>query len=104
MPLAAIVFGQVVSSGLVTTPELIANILGVRCEGVIDATSELQKLHVSAYAPGQITALDRQRLERLCCECYGVMKKETDRLRSRQTTSFEVMPRQTNADLARARC
>ena len=92
------------SNRLVTTPELIANILGVRWEGVTEATSELQKLNVIAYAPGQITVLDRPRLEQLCCECYGVMKKETDRLRSRQNVPFEVVTRQTSADLAPARC
>jgi CRP-like cAMP-binding protein len=92
------------SNRLVTTPELIANILGVPYEGVTEATSELQKLNVIAYAPGQITVLDRRRLEQLCCECYGVMKKETDRLRSRHAISFEGVTRQTNADLARARC
>jgi CRP-like cAMP-binding protein len=68
------------SNQLVMTQELIANILGVRCEGVADATDELQKLNVIAYAHGQITVFDRPRLEQLSCECYGVMKKETDRL------------------------
>jgi CRP-like cAMP-binding protein len=92
------------SSQLVMTQELIANILGVPCEGVADATRELQKLNVIAYAHGQITVLDRPRLEHLSCECYGVMKKETDRLRSRQTVPFEVVTRQTSSDLAPARC
>jgi CRP-like cAMP-binding protein len=92
------------SSQLVMTQELIANILGVRCEGVTDATRELQKLNVIAYAPGQITVLDRPRLERLSCECYGVMKKETDRLLSRQAVPIEVVNRQASPDLAPARC
>jgi CRP-like cAMP-binding protein len=68
------------SNQLVMTQELIANILGVRREGVTDATGKLQKLNVIAYAAGQITVLDRPRLEQLSCECYGVMKRETDRL------------------------
>jgi CRP-like cAMP-binding protein len=68
------------SNQLVMTQELIGNILGVRCEGVADATGKLQKLNVIAYAHGQITVFDRPRLEQLSCECYAVMKKETDRL------------------------
>jgi CRP-like cAMP-binding protein len=92
------------SNQLVMTQELIANMLGVRCEGVADATSELQKINVIAYAHGQITVLDRPRLEQLCCECYGVMKKETDRLQSRQAQPFEVVNRKTSPDLAPARC
>jgi CRP-like cAMP-binding protein len=65
---------------LVMTQELIANMLGVRREGVTDAAGKLQKLGVIAYSRGQITVLDRAQLEQLCCECYGVVKKETDRL------------------------
>jgi CRP-like cAMP-binding protein len=68
------------SNQLVLTQELIGNILGVRCGRVADATGKLQKLNVIAYAHGQITVFDRPRLEQLCCECYAVMKKETDRL------------------------
>jgi CRP-like cAMP-binding protein len=68
------------SNQLVTTQELIANILGVQREGVTDATGKLQKLDVIEYARGQITVLDRPKLEELSCECYAVMKKETDRL------------------------
>jgi CRP-like cAMP-binding protein len=68
------------SNQLVMTQELIANILGVGCEGVADATGKLQELNVIAYAHGQITVFDRPRLEQLSCECYSVMKNETDRL------------------------
>jgi CRP-like cAMP-binding protein len=68
------------SNQLVTTQELIANILGVQREGVTDAAGKLQKLDVIEYARGQITVLDRPKLEELSCECYAVMKKETDRL------------------------
>ena len=66
---------------LAMTQELIANMLGVRREGVTDAAGKLQKLGVIAYSRGSITVLDRDRLEHLSCECYAVVKKETDRLR-----------------------
>ena len=62
------------------TQELIANMLGVRREGVTDAAGKLQRLGVLDYKRGQITVLDRAKLEKLCCECYAVVKKETDRL------------------------
>jgi CRP-like cAMP-binding protein len=65
---------------LVMTQELIANMLGVRREGVTDAAGKLQKLGVIEYSRGQITVLDRPQLEQLCCECYAVVKKESDRL------------------------
>jgi len=62
------------------TQELIANMLGVRRESVTEAAGKLQKLGVIEYSRGHITVLDRPRLEALCCECYAVVKKETDRL------------------------
>ena len=65
---------------LAMTQELIANMLGVRREGVTDAAGKLQKLGVITYSRGLITVLDRPRLEELSCECYSVVKKETDRL------------------------
>jgi len=65
---------------LVMTQELIANMLGVRREGVTEAAGKLQKLGVIEYSRGQITVLDRPKLEQLCCECYAVVKKESDRL------------------------
>jgi CRP-like cAMP-binding protein len=68
------------SNELVMTQDLIANMLGVRREGVTEAAGKLQKLGVIRYSRGHITVLDRSHLERLCCECYGVVKKETDRL------------------------
>ena len=71
---------------LVMTQELIANMLGVRREGVTDAAGKLQKLGVIEYSRGQITVLDRHRLEKLSCECYAVIKKETDRLLPYLTT------------------
>jgi CRP-like cAMP-binding protein len=68
------------SNQLVMTQELIANMLGVRREGVTDAAGKLQKLGVIQYSRGQITVLNRAELEKLSCECYGVVKRETDRL------------------------
>jgi CRP-like cAMP-binding protein len=65
---------------LVMTQELIANMLGVRREGVTDAAGKLQKLGVIRYTRGKITVLDRPHLERLSCECYSVVKRESDRL------------------------
>ena len=62
------------------TQELIANMLGVRREGVTEAAGKLDKLGVIRYARGHITVLDRRKLEQLCCECYAVVKKEGDRL------------------------
>ncbi len=62
------------------TQELISNMLGVRREGVTDAAGKLQKLGIIEYSRGHITVLDRVKLEQLCCECYAVVKAETDRL------------------------
>lgn len=62
------------------TQELIANMLGVRREGVTEAAGRLQKLGVIEYHRGHITVLDRPQLEALSCECYAVVKAETDRL------------------------
>lgn len=64
------------------THELIANSLGVRREGVTGSAGKLQALGVIEYGRGHITVVDRRRLEELSCECYAVMKRETDRLRS----------------------
>ncbi|MGM0768298.1 MAG: Crp/Fnr family transcriptional regulator [Pseudomonadota bacterium] len=65
---------------LTMTQELIANMLGVRREGVTEAAGKLQRLGVIEYHRGHITVMDRPRLEALCCECYAVVKRETDRL------------------------
>jgi CRP-like cAMP-binding protein len=75
------------SNQLAMTQELIANMLGVRREGVTDAAGKLQKLGVIQYQRGHITVLDRPKLEHLSCECYGVVKKETDRLRGTASLS-----------------
>jgi CRP-like cAMP-binding protein len=63
------------------TQELIANMLGVRREGVTTAAGKLQRLGVIRYSRGRITVIDRPKLESLSCECYAVVKKATDRLR-----------------------
>jgi CRP-like cAMP-binding protein len=65
---------------LVMTQELIANMLGVRREGVTEAALRLQKLGLISYARGHITVVDRPALEHRTCECYAVVKKEYDRL------------------------
>jgi len=65
---------------LAMTQELAANMLGVRREGITDAAGKLQKLGVIEYRRGHVTVLDRPRLEELSCECYAVVRKETDRL------------------------
>jgi len=62
------------------TQELIANMLGVRREGVTEAAGKLQRAGLIHYTRGHIKVLDRQRLEQTVCECYGVVKKEFDRL------------------------
>lgn len=68
------------SNQLTMTQELIANMLGVRREGVTVAASKLQRRGVIEYHRGHITVLDRAKLERLCCECYEVVRRETKRL------------------------
>jgi CRP-like cAMP-binding protein len=65
---------------LVMTQELIANMLGVRREGVTEGALKLQKAGLIRYTRGRIEVLDREGLERRSCECYDVVKKEYDRL------------------------
>ena len=62
------------------TQELIANMLGVRREGVTEAAGRLQDAGLIRYSRGRITVLDRIKLEQRVCECYAVVKKEFDRL------------------------
>jgi CRP-like cAMP-binding protein len=68
------------SDELVMTQELIANMLGVRREGVTEAALKLQKLGLIRYARGRITVLNRKGLAARACECYAVVKHEYDRL------------------------
>ena len=68
------------SNELVMTQELIANMLGVRREGVTEAAGKLQAEGLIRYSRGHITVPDRRQLEARVCECYAVVKKEYDRL------------------------
>lgn len=72
------------SSDLLMTQELIANMLGVRREGVTEAALNLQKISIIRYARGHISVLDRPGLEKRVCECYAVVKREYDRLLPRE--------------------
>jgi CRP-like cAMP-binding protein len=77
---------RLTTDDLTMTQELIANMLGVRREGVTEAAGKLQKLGVIDYKRGHITIKDRTKLESLCCECYAVVKTETDRLNTYANT------------------
>ena len=68
------------SNRLSMTHELIANMLGVRRGGVTEAAGKLQAEGIIRYSRGEITVLDRPKLEQHACECYAVVKRETDRL------------------------
>ena len=68
------------SSQLVMTQQLIANMLGVRREGVTEAAGRLQADGLISYSRGHINVLDRAKLEQRVCECYGVVRRESDRL------------------------
>ena len=71
---------RLVGDELVMTQELIANMLGVRREGVTETALKLQRDGLIRYTRGHITVLDRAGLEARTCECYAVVKKEYDRL------------------------
>lgn len=71
---------RIAGDKLVMTQELIANMLGVRREGVTEAALKLQKQGLIEYARGHITVIDRPGLEERSCECYAVVKREYDRL------------------------
>ena len=68
------------SNELAMTQDLIANMLGVRREGVGEAAGKLQEAGLIHYSRGRIVVLDRLGLEARTCECYGVVKRESDRL------------------------
>ena len=72
---------------LAMTQELIANMLGVRREGVTEAAQKLQDAGLIRYARGHITVLDRPALEQRTCECYVVVKMEYDRLLPRESAT-----------------
>jgi len=71
---------RIAGDQLVMTQELIANMLGVRREGVTEGARRLQKAGLIRYSRGRISVLDREGLEKRSCECYAVVKKEYDRL------------------------
>jgi CRP-like cAMP-binding protein len=71
---------RLVGNELVMTQELIANMLGVRREGVTEAAGNLANAGLIRYSRGHITVLNRRGLEERTCECYAVVKKESDRL------------------------
>ena len=75
------------SPDLVMTQELIANMLGVRREGVTESAGNLQAAGLIQYSRGRITVIDREGLEARCCECYAVVKRESDRLLPRGTAA-----------------
>ncbi len=77
------------SNELAMTQELIANMLGVRREGVTEAAGKLQSAGLIQYSRGKIIVLDRPKLEARVCECYAVVKRETDRLLSGKTEIVE---------------
>jgi CRP-like cAMP-binding protein len=72
------------------TQELIANMLGVRREGITEAAGKLQRLGLIEYSRGRITVLDRRGLEKLSCECYAVVKRESDRLLPCSSVAHDV--------------
>ena len=69
------------------TQELIANLLGVRREGVTEAAGNLQRDGLIHYSRGRITVRDRRALEARVCECYAVVRKEISRLLPRRTAT-----------------
>jgi CRP-like cAMP-binding protein len=71
---------RLAGTDLIMTQELIANMLGVRREGVTEAAGRLQEAGLIKYSRGRITVLDRPALEKRVCECYAVVKNEFDRL------------------------
>jgi CRP-like cAMP-binding protein len=74
---------RLASVELTMTHELLANSLGVRREGVTGAAYKLQKAGLIAYRRGRITVVNRIGVEASCCECYGVVRREYDRLSRR---------------------
>ncbi|MDI1292723.1 MAG: Crp/Fnr family transcriptional regulator [Methylobacter sp.] len=89
------------SNELIVTQELIANMLGVRREGITEAARKLQQAELIDYRRGRIMVLNRLGLESRACECYHVVKTEFDRLhRHRQQTSLtSYMPLQKNGQV-----
>jgi len=83
------------SNEMTITQEMIANMLGVRREGVTEAARKLQREGLIDYHRGHITVLDRQGLEAQTCECYQVVKSESDRLLPSPRCGPSIAPIQT---------
>jgi CRP-like cAMP-binding protein len=81
-----LILDRVPTNEIVMTQELMANLMGVRREGVTEAAKHLQEAGLIQYRRGRITVLDRPGLEQRVCECYAVVKRETDRLLSMHGT------------------
>ncbi len=90
------------SNELLMTQELIANMLGVRREGVTEAARKLQKSELIKYTRGHITILDRPGLEERACECYAVVHKEFTRLLPLGAKPAETSPRSTISQTLKA--
>lgn len=90
-------FDRLPSDQLTTTQELIASMLGVRREGVTEAARNLQSAGLIRYTRGHIVILDRLKLEGWVCECYAVVKHETDRLLPRKQASPQSSRRAISA-------
>jgi CRP-like cAMP-binding protein len=88
------------TNNLVMTQELISNMLGVRRESVTEAAGKLQTLGFISYQRGSIKVLDRPGLETISCECYAVVKKETDRLLPNAANDLAVSSTQRYSTLA----
>lgn len=84
------------SNELTMTQELIANMLGVRREGVTDAAGKLQALGIIRYSRGRITVLDRIRLEEMVCECYAVVNNEYARLLPEENLRHTTVPNENS--------
>jgi len=85
---------RMATNELVMTQELVANMLGVRREGITEAAGRLQQAGIISYRRGHIAVLERSGLETRACECYAVVKKELARLLS------DVLYRQSPAAVA----
>jgi CRP-like cAMP-binding protein len=83
------------SNKLAMTQELIANMLGVRREGVTEAAGHLQDAGLIRYSRGHITVLDRPKLEKRVCECYEVVRKEMERLLPEKVARYTSSQGQT---------
>lgn len=96
-------FDRLPSRCLKMTQESIANMLGVRLEGVTEAAGKLQRMGAIEYRRGNIVVLDHAKLEHLSCECYAVIKRETDRLLPKSEFLIETERLLPMSDLIKAR-